>query len=61
MSIFRPIAQRLMALCLAGLVSVAAAVEAPVPSSSITTPPPGKVTELQGVSVSGVQPGPGLW
>ncbi len=61
MSIFRPIAQRLMALCLAGLVSVAAAVEAPVSSSSITTPPPGKVTELQGVSVSGVQPGPGLW
>ncbi len=61
MPVSRSIAHRLIALCLAGLVSVAAAVEAPVPSSSVATPPPGKVTELQGVSVSGVQPGPGLW
>jgi len=61
MPVSRSIAQRLMALSLASLVSVAAAVEAPVPSSSVAMPPPGKVTELQGVSVSGVQPGPGLW
>ena len=61
MPVSRSIAHRLIALCLAGLVSVAAAVEAPVPTSSVAPPPPGKVTELQGVSVSGVQPGPGLW
>ena len=57
----RPFAQRLFAVCLAGLVSVAAAVDVPAPASSISPPPTNKVTELQGVSVSGVQPGPGLW
>ncbi len=61
MPISRTIAHRLTALCLASLMSVAAAVEAPAPASSIAPPPPGKVTELKGVSVSGVQPGPGLW
>ncbi|MEW5297370.1 MAG: hypothetical protein WDW36_000583 [Sanguina aurantia] len=30
-------------------------------SSAASLPAPGQVTELQGVSVSGVQPGPGLW
>lgn len=39
----------------------AAAVDPPASATSAALPPPGQVTELQGVSVSGVQPGPGLW
>jgi hypothetical protein len=57
----RRIAHRLIALCFVGLVPVAGALDAPVSSSSMAMPPSGKVTQLQGVSVSGVQPGPGLW
>ena len=34
---------------------------APAAAGTAAMPPPGRVTELQGVSVSGVQPGPGLW
>jgi hypothetical protein len=42
-------------------VPLATAVDMPAPASSVAAPPVGRVTELQGVSVSGVQPGPGLW
>jgi len=60
MPIRHRLAHRLIVLLLVVTASQAAAVEAPAPSSSAAIPP-GKVTELQGVSVSGVQPGPGLW
>ena len=36
-------------------------IEAPAPPASVARPTPAQITELQGVSVSGVQPGPGLW
>jgi hypothetical protein len=65
MPITRRFARWAILPCLVTLASVAAAVDAPASSSSIAlapiAPPPGKVTQLQGVSVSGVQPGPGLW
>ena len=61
MFIHRRIAHRLIVLLLlAGTAPLAAAFDAPAPASSALLPP-GQVTELQGVSVSGVQPGPGLW
>jgi hypothetical protein len=43
------------------MTQAAGAVEAPAVAASLALPVPGQVTELQGVSVSGVQPGPGLW
>jgi hypothetical protein len=65
MPITRRFARWAILPCLVTLASVAAAVDAPASSSSIAlapiAPPPGKVTQLQGVSVSGVQPGPGWW
>ncbi len=61
MRISRILAHRLMALCLVGVMPLSASADAPSTASSIATPPAGKITELQGISVSGVQPGPGLW
>lgn len=61
MPIHRIFAHRLIVLLLVAMAPLVAAVDAPSPSSSAATLSPGKVTELQGVSVSGVQPGPGLW
>jgi len=43
-----------------GLADAVGAVEPPS-TAVVASPPPNQVTELQGVTVTGVQPGPGLW
>ena len=61
-SVHRRVAHRLLAALLAvGMVPIAGAVDAPAAASSAFAPPPGQVTQLQAVAVTGAQPGPGLW
>lgn len=58
---FRWIALAMLAAMTAARASAKDVVDPPASLTTVALPTTGRVTELQGVSVTGVQPGPGLW